>query len=44
MREQTMKKVLNRLGFWLGLAVIGLILLIVVGVPLVVFFWSGPPV
>lgn len=38
-----MKKIFSKLGFLLSMVVIGLILCMVVGAPLVVFFWSGPP-
>jgi len=42
-RRRNMKKNLSKLGFLLGMVIIWLILFIVIGVPLVISFWSGPP-
>lgn len=39
-----MKKWLSKLGYLLSIGFIGLILFIVIGIPMVIFFWSGPPI
>ncbi len=41
--KEKMKRVLSKLGFLLGIVFIGLILFIVIGTPLIIHFWSGPP-